>query len=174
VNADPDLATKINADPSGSGSETLASWVCFLFLLVQLKFISCVFVTKKYFFYYNVPGDMNDKCSLIRFCPVAGYESILGLANEDGSLAFQDTSKVIIYTTIHCFIQSLDIFADFWSFSRGRQCCGSGSAWICISLESWIWICIKVKSRIWIFIKVESWIRVRIKAKKQESGSASE
>ncbi len=44
---------------------------------------------------------------------MAGYESILGLANEDGSLAFQDTSKVI-YTTIDYLTQSL---ADFCSLS---------------------------------------------------------
>jgi len=30
----------------------------------------------------------------MRFCPVPGHQHILGLANEDGRLAFQDTSKV--------------------------------------------------------------------------------
>ena len=108
---------------------------------------------------------MNDTCSMIRFCPVAGYESILGLANEDGSLAFQDTSKVI-YTTINYLTQSLDIFADFCSFSRDRQCCGSGSAWIRIILGSWIWICIKVKNRIRISGSSSKWKAGSVSASK--------
>lgn len=30
----------------------------------------------------------------LRFCPVPGFESILGLVNEDGNIAFQDINKV--------------------------------------------------------------------------------
>ena len=30
----------------------------------------------------------------LRFCPVPGYHHLLGLANEDGRVAIQDTSKV--------------------------------------------------------------------------------
>jgi hypothetical protein len=42
------------------------------------------------------------------------------------------------------------------------QCCGSGSAWICINLKGSIRIRIKLTSRIRIRIKVTSWIRIRI------------
>lgn len=30
----------------------------------------------------------------LRFCPVPGHENILGLANEDGNIAFQNIDKV--------------------------------------------------------------------------------
>ena len=30
----------------------------------------------------------------LRFCPVPGFESILGLVNEDGNIAFQDINQV--------------------------------------------------------------------------------
>ena len=33
----------------------------------------------------------------LKFCPVPGFTSILGIANEDGNIAFQDTDKVCAY-----------------------------------------------------------------------------
>ena len=45
--------------------------------------------------FHSLQGAISDPpIYALKFCPVPGYTSILGIANEDGNIAFQDTEKV--------------------------------------------------------------------------------